>query len=1263
MDDYPSDYVDHNLPLILLSGLGPDPEKQESPSSDPAAAQYPLFQENAIQIFSDFPLLTDPTARAVLDELLAHDASNTPWTGKGKEKAAGTRFRIKRVGRTYNLPPRKANPPLTSLPLETEDDSGAIASLVLHSPLSPLSPGSPTFPDGILTQFWVTKHQRLVPAAFINFLPFTTDYNMASLRDNQLKIEINSLRKDWAASGYKTRFIVALLCEDGDLPSDANERLSSLRKATNLDTKSMFVLRPNPSDEDISAFVKSLLLSLQGTCADYYRDLSKHARRKRNRSTIPPPTAPPTTGTSKTLAFQGWNIRYEFKLGVFAEFRQEMDAACRNYETAYELLFGEEVFETIAGWSPRFNDARMLADVLAIRIIRCLLWTEQTTAALHVWHGHKRRIRDIVDRRGKGTKNYGWAAWEARWSLVMAQLMRRADILTLPSPAASSAEASRWIYTPQDRAFASGEKVSPLELLHHEGYWLSQAAQHTARRRLHAEDIPDEDRVPPSQSPAHQLTNRSNVYDTYLSPEPYLESPLPGNAGVNHAEIMIGLLESSIREFSKRHQVRMVEQLSLQLAKELMRLERWTDALNTLRPLWPTLTSRFNGWWDLMGDFGWTLRECAYRAEDRETVLRAEWELMNKQFPRRYGWKYNIHQSLDGLSSEKPKPAIVLKAGEAVSCIEPTFVFAKSEGNVGEPLWSQLAVTSLAQPDSAPISLAEVKVVFEGGLRSIRILSDPTAASNPNAPCELLTVSLQDSANADPPTSQSQPGKLPSMIGKANLTFSPSQTKVFNLTSIPREAGDVRVASLALVLEEEDFYITYAVADQIKKQSVWWGPRKGGIVATPVGRNRDTSACRILPKPPKVRINTPNLRDNYYTDEQVTLDVQLENYEDEAAEISLEMRLIGPAEAAAKFHWITEPGADAETPLEASAGGDDDTEVAHDRVRRRNIGTLSQGESTTVTVVFTDTSSPADYEVEITASYHLVSDVETPIYKTISFDLSFVRPFEANYQLLPRVHPAPWPDFFHPDNLAEEDGSEVKAEGLHQRWNLNSKMVSFAVEPVIVEEVRAVLVGISGGVVRQIGSEIRRNNPDTNIIRPEGFRESDFLIDIQRLSLSDRQATSLHLGLEIRWRRQDGEGTSTPSSTTLLPVPRFVIPMGEPRVLAAATPSSTLPNFIHLDYILENPSLHFLTFNVTMEASDQFAFSGPKALAVQLVPLSRHTIRYNLLCHGTGRWIQPHLIVIDSYYNKTLRVLPTEGMRADKKGISVWVEPAQDKGG
>ncbi|OAX82087.1 hypothetical protein ACJ72_03562 [Emergomyces africanus] len=1271
MDAFPPDYVDHNLPFILLSGLGsdPGPDARDKISPDDGT-EYPLLQESGVQIFSDFPLLTDSTAERVLTALLSEDATSRPWNAKNDGARTGAvGYKIKRVGRTYTLPPRKGPAfPRSTAPSDTSSrpsNNTSGSPLVLHSPISPLTPSSPTFPDGIMTPLWVMKHQKLVPAAFINFFPFTTDTNMASLRDNQLKIEINTLRKEWVASGYKTRFVVALLCEDGPLSEDANDRIASIRRATNLDQRSIFILKPEPSQADISDFVKTLFANLQSPSVEYYRDLSKHARRKKNRGTIPPPTAPPTSGTSQTLPLQGWNVRYDFKLGVFAEFRQEMDAACRSYETAYEGLFGEEVFEMIAGWSSRFNDARMLADILAIRIIRCLLWTEQTVSAVRIWITHKNRIKDIVDRRGKGTNNYGWEAWEARWSLLMAQIMHQAEIssLIVPDLMGSVPDLHKTIYAMPEKAVPIDERIRPWEYLHHEGYWLRCAAEHTERRRRLAENIPNEDRVAPDLPASSLSPSRSTVYDTYLVPEPYNEYPMYDHPGLSHSKLIIGFLEASTEEFSNRRQNRMVEQLKLKMAKEHMKIGQWKDALAILRPLWPQLSWRQNGWWELMEDFTWTLRDCAFKAEDAETVLRVDWELLNHTFTMRKGLCYDIHKSIGEMPAVKPKPAVVLKGEDSVSCLTASFVFAKSEGNVGEPLQSQLVIRSCARAESSPIRLTEVKVVFEGSIRPIKLLPNEDASSSSSAGCEIVSVPLQDSANLGTSAVQSPTAGLAMMVGFANLSFNPKQTRVFNLVSVPREPGDARVASITLRIEEENFDLACIISEQNRRESVWWRMGKQGPIFRRTGKDRDTSVSRILPKPPKVRITTPKLRNHYYTDEKVVLDVQIDNEEDEVAQIEVEIKLFGHTETSATFSWINGVTTDS-TSEDTHSTGTPNTPIDGDSStlsKRRAVGTLARGDSRTISALFTNTSEPLDYEVEISAFYHLVSDVETQIFKTVSLDLSFIRPFEANYEFLPRIHPAPWPDFFHfEDSLSgDTEGEQQKHDGLQQIWCLNSKMVSFALEPLIIEEVSVTLLGITAGNVCKIGTEILKS-PETPELGPEELRESEFTLEIQRLALDDRHATTLNLSLDIRWRRPDNDDNNdshSPSSTiSTLPIPRFLVPLGEPRVLASATPSPNLPGFLHLDYTLENPSLHFLTFNLTMEASDQFAFHGPKAMSLQLVPLSRHTVRYNLLANVRGTWIQPPLAVVDSYFNKTLRVLPTEGLRGDKKGVLVWVD-------
>ncbi|KAL2802807.1 Gryzun, putative trafficking through golgi-domain-containing protein [Aspergillus granulosus] len=1260
MDAYPQHYVAHNLPFVLLSGLETDDSQADLNAE---GLGYPLLKEHGVTIESDFPPLDGPLAEELRSLFLSEDASRDPWDPRDDLDVENPRveYKVKSVGRNHQLPPRKANPPPTSPPTsptaDRDHDMQHASSVVLHSPISPLTPNSPTFPDGIMTPLWAAKHQNLVPAAVINFFPFCLDPNMSSLRDNQLKIEINGLRKQWSDSGYHTRFIVVLLSEEAqgaDL-GDVDDRVMGIRRATNLEQKGIFLLPHDTTPEELRDFPRSLLSVLHPSLMEYYRDLSKHARRKRNRGSIPPPTAPPTS-TSQTLSLQGWNTRYEYKMGIFAEFRREIDAALKNYESAYETLFGQEVFENIAGWDPKFNDARLLGDTLAIRIIRYLLLTRHTTAAVRFWVNHRRRSQDIVNRRGKGTRNYGWEAWEARWSTVMAQLIHQAKIPHLSTVGISQAQfnENNSIFAPSEMTSPAGNEVAPWEQLHHEGYWLYRAAKHTMYRRTLAEQIPPEDRIPPGQSPASQIASKAYLYDTYLAPETHLEAPQSGPGGFDHSSLILNTLSTALAEFSKRNQVRMVESLSLEIAEEHIRLGAFQNAYNILRPLWATLTWRRSGWWGLMEKFAWALRESAEQIRDCETLLRVDWELLSCAFPPRSGWKYDIHHSLASIPLTTPKPSIVVKAEDVVSSITANFVFKNAEGNVGEQLHGQLILSSCAQEGSAPIRFAELKLAFEGCLRPIRLQSDQNRNADATTACIISSPSLRDpSVLSDSSVLQSPTSGLAALVGIADLTLGPSQTKVYNLTCIPREAGECRVASVAFLVDEEKFDLTYAISDITQHEGFWWQQTSNGAVRRRVGKGRDINRCKILPKPPKIRITVPNIKDTYYTNERIVLKLVVQNEEDEAVDVLAESRLFGRPDSTAKITWLK----DEISPGAAPKSGSTTPEEGLSHFIKQPIGVMESSSKHELAIVLANTEESFEYELEVSAVYNLVSDVQTPIIATTRLPVSIIRPFEANYEFLSRLHPAPWPDFFTVDDDLIGPPQTSKPGGLVQKWCLDTKVVSFAREPLIIEQMSLVLLNLSGGATSQIGPEVLIS-PEVPEIGPEELRQSNFMLDIQKNVLGDRRPTSLNLALEIQWRRRESEGNepSQNFTTTTLAIPRFVIPAGEPRALASAIPSNKLAGLIHMEYTLENPSLHFLTFNLTMEGSEHFAFSGPKTMVVQLAPVSRHTVRYNLMAYKRGLWIQPQLLVVDAYFNKTLRVLPTEEMRSDKKGILVWVD-------
>ena len=482
------------------------------------------------------------------------------------------------------------------------------------------------YPDGLINDLWAKKHQVLLPSTYACFYSLTNDPTAATLQDNKLKTDINQIKAALAKSGYKTRIAVILLADGENWTANTQdmltERLEIIRKGTAMDPKSIFFIPPQESPAQFTKVVDQILSILFANAVEYYRDLGRHAKKKRSRGMAPPPTVPPTSGTSKTLALPDWAFRYEFKSAIFAEYRQEIDAALRSFEQAYEILLGADVLDMIPNWSPRWNEARMLADLISIRCLRLHLWLGHTSLAVRRWQTHRDRISDFVDRRGMGTDTYGWQAWEARWATVMANLIEKVEVPELVS-------GTMTLYVPPEKAVL-GERLQPWELLHHTGYWYRIAARHLSARRTLAHLMPDEDRVSPDASPATHVAKKSMRYDTYMCPDPHEEYPLVGNGGTNHPQLIIDCLMVVKSQYEVRQQTRVAAEIALECARELINLELWDKALSLLRPLWEEKAFRSEHWLDASEELSWLVRRAAAGSGQGDLVIAVDWELLNK---------------------------------------------------------------------------------------------------------------------------------------------------------------------------------------------------------------------------------------------------------------------------------------------------------------------------------------------------------------------------------------------------------------------------------------------------------------------------------------------------------------------------------------------------------------------------------------------------------------------------------------------------------
>jgi hypothetical protein len=100
MDEYPLEYIQHNLPFIVLSGLGTTVEPEA-----PAPVHNVISGRAATTISSEIPPVTGDRATQLLQHFLSADGTNAPWNGRAASRKGITpSFRIRAVGRVGQAP-------------------------------------------------------------------------------------------------------------------------------------------------------------------------------------------------------------------------------------------------------------------------------------------------------------------------------------------------------------------------------------------------------------------------------------------------------------------------------------------------------------------------------------------------------------------------------------------------------------------------------------------------------------------------------------------------------------------------------------------------------------------------------------------------------------------------------------------------------------------------------------------------------------------------------------------------------------------------------------------------------------------------------------------------------------------------------------------------------------------------------------------------------------------------------------------------------
>lgn len=177
MNSYPPELLAQLAPVMFVAGLGslPPPTSPQSPApkaQDPFSllsmrlkdmlqaqrrpAVWQPDKSKTFQIVFVEPVRTQPHLQAEPFRISHSRTSGnnaTPYVLPLDETCIDDMFATQDI----RFPPRKMPP--------AEDQQ----FLPTHSPLSPLTPSSPLYPDGLIAPIWIRKHTTLAPSVFVLF--------------------------------------------------------------------------------------------------------------------------------------------------------------------------------------------------------------------------------------------------------------------------------------------------------------------------------------------------------------------------------------------------------------------------------------------------------------------------------------------------------------------------------------------------------------------------------------------------------------------------------------------------------------------------------------------------------------------------------------------------------------------------------------------------------------------------------------------------------------------------------------------------------------------------------------------------------------------------------------------------------------------------------------------------------------------------------------------------------------------------------------
>ncbi|XP_023763383.1 uncharacterized protein LOC111911869 isoform X1 [Lactuca sativa] len=499
-----------------------------------------------------------------------------------------------------DYPEELRTPPVTLVSIVGHPDLHATISTHLHSEQPPINtlalpdfskisviaktpkekenqlPSSYTS-SGILKREWLSKHRTRVPAVVAALFDADQLSGDPALWQ-QVCTDIENLKA--VIKGRNIKLVVVVVVRFNSRDFITEDRMVALRKRAELDAKYVVTFIPDDASE-LNQSLNRLGSIFAELAVTFYRDEGRRVKMRLEK---------------KTYASIEFNIRYCFKVAIYAEFRRDWVEALRMYEDGYHAL--REMIGTSTRLPPiqRLVEIKAVAEQLHFKISTLLLHGGKVVDAIKWFRQHNSCYKKVT---GPPQVNFLHWEWLSRQFLVFAELLEssNATMQTTSSPPLA------WEFRP--------------------AYYYQLAAQYLKEKKTCVEvalsmpdSIPETDDSSDSIVPSlyiGQYVRLLDLGDTsvmqLITDEDYTLYTLTEFKKSRDSTEIIGLLKKSYEAYTSSKSQRSASFCRLLMAKEYFTSNDHTTAKLHFDKL--TTLYRQEGWVALLWEVLGYLRECS----------------------------------------------------------------------------------------------------------------------------------------------------------------------------------------------------------------------------------------------------------------------------------------------------------------------------------------------------------------------------------------------------------------------------------------------------------------------------------------------------------------------------------------------------------------------------------------------------------------------------------------------------------------------------